>query len=122
MITEKMSGDAVKALATDPDKCERICVFRNTTISMLRERGPSAPLEKRLSHEWMESIRKEEMMNEDQLFSFGAFWLEPRSMARTRLRFGSEIYARGLDQRIKWLLDWVDGCVATYGAPFVLLS
>lgn len=121
-INEKTMQDAIKKAATDPSKCSRISVFRNSTIEFLRAHGPSVPEEKRLSRMWLKAVTDNEALSAEQLLSFGSFWTEPRSITRSRLRFDAEIYARGLDQRIEWLLDWVDHSVALHGAHSVLLS
>ncbi len=94
--------------------CERSCVFRNSTIEMLKSLGHHGF--HRLGTYTRSLIQTDPL---SPIFNFGLFI--PGRTAFPKVRYRPEDFYDGLNIRVRHILNHVSNCVSQYGISSVLL-
>ena len=97
--------------------CERACVFRNSTVQLLRSIGPKAPEYEKLGNLLRKSlIEKESKMF--PLFHFGLYYSDVTQ--REIVRYEPESFFDGMNVRVNVLLNHIESCIHKHGENIVI--
>jgi hypothetical protein len=94
--------------------CTPICKFRNSTISLLRSMGPTAPADEKLGSR----VRQQIESGKYPVFENALFYM--LGFRYPKLQFVVPDFYIGLDHRVAKLLSHVDYCVDEFGEKYVL--
>lgn len=94
--------------------CERTCMFRNSTIEMLKTLGHKG-FHRLGSYTWY-LIQKDPL---HPVFEYGLFL--PNRGELFKVKYRSEDFLEGLNIRVKQIIKYAEDCSATFGPSSVLL-
>eukprot|EP01094_Clydonella_sp_ATCC50884_P016924 TRINITY_DN2863_c0_g1_i3.p1 TRINITY_DN2863_c0_g1~~TRINITY_DN2863_c0_g1_i3.p1 ORF type:complete len:474 (-),score=151.30 TRINITY_DN2863_c0_g1_i3:340-1761(-) len=91
-------------------QCDRICRFRTSTVERLRNIHDATDEHVKLSYRLKQALSESVLF---PAFHYGVYYSDRREVEL--VRFESDEFFAGLDERLGRILGHIDGCVRAYG-------